>query len=304
MFKVLVDKKEYFYESISFTERFNSLSNECSISFIGEYDFNFDNQISLKYNNISLLNGFIDVVDENKSSNAINTNINCREITGDIIDSKMRVITRKSNYNFLTLIKELTGLDVVNKSNVSNFSIPYVVKSFIGQSLAEFLNEIAKNLKVFLSCSLDGKILISSLNTNLNDLYIINDYISYRKSRNIQDLYNRYTCYSQSEFNNNNLIAGQITDNTIRKTRFYVFESETTLNTTKQAQNLADRRKQLNNASQNFIDIEIPFTKILHTNTYAEFNKVIYFIDEIVYNISNNINATLKLKLVDKNVYL
>jgi hypothetical protein len=197
----------------------------------------------------------------------------------------------------------LSSLDVINQSKVSNFSIPYVVKSSLGESLSSFLNDIARTFKVFLSCTADGKILISSLNTNEKDVYVINDYISYRQSNNIQNLYNKYTCYSQSDFSNNNLTVGQVVDNNIRSSRSYAFESELSLNTTKQAQELALRRKQLNNASQKFIDIEIPFTKILHVNSYAELNKIIYFIDEITYNINSN-NATVQLRLIDKDVYL
>ena len=303
MFKILIDNKNVAYESISLIEKFNSLSNECSISFIGAYDFNFNNKTTIKYKDSVVLNGFIDIIEENKSGSNINTNISCREATGDIIDSTIGVITKKINYNFLTLIKELTGLDTINQSAVANFSIPYTVKSELGEPLAYFLNSIARTFKVFLSCTAEGKILISSLNTNTSEVYIINDYISYRQSNNIQNLYNKYTCYSQSDFSNNNLTTGAITDNNIRSSRTYAFESELSLNTTKQAQDLALRKKQLNSASQKFIEVEIPFTKMLHVNSYAQLNKIIYFIDEITYNISNN-NAIVRLKLVDKDVYL
>ncbi len=303
MFKVLIDNKEYFYQSINFTEKFNSLANECNASFMGEYNFNFNNKFVLKNDNVVLLSGFIDSLDINKSGTSISTNISCRDITGDIIDSTMRVISRKKNYNFLTLIKEITSLEVINKSNVTNFSIPYQVKSSVGQSLSDFLNEIAKTFKVFLSCDASGKILISSLNTSASKPYVIKEYISFRKSESVQDLYNRYTCYSQTDFKKNSLLAGQVSDSSIRNNRFFVFESETTLETTKQAQSLADRRKQLNNASQKYIDIEIPFSEILHVNSYVEFEKNIYFLDEITYNISDS-KVSLKLKLVDKNVYL
>lgn len=304
MFKILINNIEQPYERIKFTEKFNSLSNELNVGFIDEYTFNYNDKIKLMYNNDVLLNGYIDNINISKNSSSIITNIDCRDITGDIIDSTMRVITRKKKYNFITLIKEITGLEVINTSNVINFTIPYEVKSSIGQSMADFLQQIAKYFKVFLSCSSDGKILITSLNTNTSNIVKIDDYISYNKSFSIQNLFNRYTCYGQTDIDDNSLIAGQIVDNNIRNSRFYVFESETTLETTLQARDLSDRRRQLNKASAENINITLPFlNKIIKVNNYATFKNMIYFIDEVVYNVSSS-NKTIDIKLVDKNVYL
>lgn len=304
MFKILINKKEYSYDSLKFTEKFNSLANQLGVQFAGNYNFSLSDKIILKYENEILLNGFIDEIVVNKTEQNISTSISCRDITSDIIDSKMRVITRKKNYNFLTLLKELTSLEVVNKSNVANFTIPYPLKSNLGQDFSEFLQDIAKYFKVFLSCSSDGKILITSLNVDKKNIFSIKNYTNYTKTQNITELYNRYTCYSQTKLAATEPLRAQITDNTIRNTRFYVFESDSILNSTKEALNLASRQKQLNKAKSQYIDISALFdNKIYHVNSFVEFEKNIYFLNEISYNISSS-NKTIDFKLVERDVYL
>lgn len=304
MFKILINKKEYSYDSLKFTEKFNSLANQLGVQFAGNYNFSLSDKIILKYENEILLNGFIDEIVVNKTEQNISTSISCRDITSDIIDSKMRIITRKKNYNFLTLLKELTSLEVVNKSNVANFTIPYPLKSNLGQDFSEFLQDIAKYFKVFLSCSSDGKILITSLNVDKKNIFSIKNYTNYTKTQNITELYNRYTCYSQTKLEATEPLRAQITDNTIRNTRFYVFESDSILNSTKEALNLASRQKQLNKAKSQYIDISALFdNKIYHVNSFVEFEKNIYFLNEISYNISSS-NKTIDFKLVERDVYL
>lgn len=304
MFKILINKKEYSYDSLKFTEKFNSLANQLGVQFAGNYNFSLSDKIILKYENEILLNGFIDEIVVNKTEQNISTSISCRDITSDIIDSKMRILTRKKNYNFLTLLKELTSLEVVNKSNVANFTIPYPLKSNLGQDFSEFLQDIAKYFKVFLSCSSDGKILITSLNVDKKNIFSIKNYTNYTKTQNITELYNRYTCYSQTKLAATEPLRAQITDNTIRNTRFYVFESDSILNSTKEALNLASRQKQLNKAKSQYIDISALFdNKIYHVNSFVEFEKNIYFLNEISYNISSS-NKTIDFKLVERDVYL
>lgn len=304
MFKILINNKEIDYIGFRFTEKFNSLSNNLNVSIAGEYFFNTDDRIKLIYNNQILLNGFIDAISISRSGSNSTTDIDCRDITGDIIDSTMRVITRKANYNFLALIEEITSLKVKNTSNVKNFKIPFFVKSSLGENLADFLQKIAKHFKVFMSCGENGEILLNSLNTNLLDFIEINNYIGYNYTNNIQDSYNRYTCYSQTNFENNSILAGQVINKEVRNTRFYVFDSDVSLSTTQEAKELADRERQLREAKREAISITLPFNdKIIRVNTYAKFNNKIYFIDEISYNYSNT-NKDMNIKLINKEVYL
>ena len=304
MFKIVINNKNIEYTSFRFQEKFNSLANELAIEVPGSLNLDYNSVVRLFYKNEPLFLGYVDEIKINKSDESLITSLGCRCITSDIIDSTMRVITRPKNYNFLSLLQELTGLSIVNISNTTNFQIPYPLKSNLGQGFGSFLQEIAKFFNVFLSCSVDGKLLIRSATKDISKLITIEDYISYNLSKNITNMFARYTCYSQTELEDSSVLVAQITDSNIRPSRFYVFESDSVLSTTLQARNLANRQKELNNANQETLNIVSLFQdKIIHVNNFCIFEKNIYFLEEIVYNISSS-SKTIEYSLIGKNVYL
>lgn len=304
MFKILIDNKEFkVYRSFTFKKSFKSITSTLSINVGNVVDLEGGESIQLILNNRSLLKGYIDYYSI-KYGNEIVTNIEARDNTSDIVDSSMRAINRPANYNFLALIKELTGLNAINKTTV-NMQIPTVVNSSLGMNLFDFLNKIAKQLGVFLQADGNGNINIvnNSVKTALSS---IDNWDSYTVSNDISRCFNRYTCYTQTENKNPTIHSGQAVDSSIRDTRFMVFESEFPIKTSKQAKTFAEQKKSLAISNSRYFDVSIPFKEdsnlIYEVGSTYLFQKEVVFLDEIQYTINNN-EKMINLKLVNGSVY-
>jgi len=305
MFEILINNNSVdFFDGFNFKQRFNAITSELTINFDYEPNINTGDMIHLKFNKTYLLTGYIDNKEVEFSAQAIKAVINCRDNTADVIDNTINQISRDRNYSFVGLIKELTGLEVINQSG-DPLVLVEPVESALGMNLADFLNSIAKQLGVFLQPDGKGNIVIIKVKSSLATPKEILNPISYRLQNDISERYYRYTCYAKkdSEISPDVLVA-QVFDNEIRETRLCVFQADRTIAETRELLQLTKTKLNLHRAKGKSVYIKIPLENSLYKiGDYALFQNKVYFIDEINYNITIN-NKTVDLRLVDKDTYV
>lgn len=217
MITLAIDGKQYqTYESISFGKSLDDITGSFEFSFAKAPEqtlpFKVDSICQIYIDNVKMLEGRIEVINGNGSSNKNSISVSGRSTLADIVDSTIGGnIEFKAPISLVGVANQtlsklgITGIKVINNvPGLADFSSSDLISAKTGQNLFEFLEGYARKRQVLISSNNIDTIIFTRASTTLNNTPLIhkvandsNNVESYDFSYDITKRFNQYVFWSQ-----------------------------------------------------------------------------------------------------------
>lgn len=199
-------------------------------------DIKVQDSAKIYVDDTQIINGFVEVLDIDYSSNSHSISYEGRDITGDLVDSSI-IKKQYQQRNFKRLAEKvladnnITNIKVINKvSNIDDFKQNETIEIETNDTIISFLDSYAKKLQVLLMTNSDGNIEIVRESDSINAFILVsypnydsNNILSASISTNSHERFYEVKCMSQAanwNFGENSVRQESFAyDNSIRASR-------------------------------------------------------------------------------------
>jgi len=339
--KIEVNGVEYFgFKSSTVETRLDALSNTFSFTSAGPAPFKVGDPCRIIVGDQTVLTGHIEVVSGSGDSSSHEITYSGRDLTGDLVDSSVGVLSDLgTSISLKTIIEKvianITDLDlkVIDQVNPKNFNpAEDKISPEPDDNAFEFIEKWARKRQVILTSNSDGNIVIVQT-PGVNTIYALQNVIG-ADNNNVKsfsfsyDQTGRYNLYKmRSSLNpgslslagttNNSDVVNQLgnaKDGDVRPGRVLVMSPEGSYSNTEN-NNRAEWEQRIRKArGQLYSAVVQGFTPVDSSDLW-QVNTIIGVLDDfagisaemlinsIVYNLDNDTGSTTTLSLVEQNAY-
>jgi prophage tail gpP-like protein len=284
--------------------------------------------VEILYGNLLVMTGLIDSVRESYSATEHQFQISGRSLTKDLIDCSAKPKTF-NNTSLSSIVNDLIkdySVSVSLDPTVSNVIIPnFVVANQGSETVIEAIIRLANSQKLIVTDDQKGRLVLTNVTSTKSDFYVLNakndlksNVISGTHSDDETNRFKTVTLRSQikgtdEKFGKNaQEISKTATDNTVKRNRLLIIDSEKPLNA-QEAQELVDWQLAANSGKSIEVNYEVfgwtQNNKLWDINTLIQitddfFNlNCIVLVNKVEFKISES-GTTCNLTLHPRSAYV